>query len=147
MMCGSSMILFTFNRFHASFHIPKGQTKGRLWEPWKSKSRLDWAFFWQCAGAVAWKRPVVSHDVWVVRDTIYVQQTSCWLPWHMEKRLTVASSSALFWMFLSIIHGLNVPRLILLNFFFFMIVFSLFSYEPILVFRSISVSSLQTHSL
>ena len=30
--------------------------------------------------AVAWKRPVVSHDVWVVRDTIYVQQTSCWLP-------------------------------------------------------------------
>ena len=93
--------------------------------------------------AVAWKRPVVSHDVWVVRDTIYVQQTSCWLPWHMEKRLTVASSSALFWMFLSIIHGLNVPRLILLNFF-FMIVFSLFSYEPILVFRSIFVFSKNT---
>ena len=135
MMCGSSVILSMFNGIHLMGHLflnictslhlemQDGLTVWTLDQTNVQNQDLISIFLPVCR-AVAWKRPVVSHDVWVVRDTIYVQQTSCWLPWHMEKRLTVASSSALFWMFLSIIHGLNVPRLILLNFF-FMIVFSL----------------------
>ena len=82
-VCDTIYVKQTFHVCHNIFHRT-GTYIFTFFQKFKSKP--DSAYFLPLYRAVAWKRTVISHDVWVVRDTIYVQQTSCWLPWHMENR-------------------------------------------------------------